>query len=80
MYMLITHGLHTCMYQLQMLQLNKQGQMNAFVAGANDWRFHGQDSGSDRGRSTLLLIDRADDPLSPLMHEFTYQVLVTIHV
>jgi Sec1 family len=49
--------------------------MNAFVAGANDWRFHGQDSGSDRGRSTLLLIDRADDPLSPLMHEFTYQVL-----
>ncbi|CAN0193875.1 unnamed protein product, partial [Ectocarpus sp. 13 AM-2016] len=27
-------------------------------------------------RATLLLLDRADDPLSPLMHEFTYQCLV----
>lgn len=61
-----------------MYNCNTQGQMNAFVAGANDWRFHGQDSGSDRGRSTLLLIDRADDPLSPLMHEFTYQVSVLL--
>lgn len=32
--------------------------------------------GSDGGRATLLLLDRADDPLSPLMHEFTYQCLV----
>lgn len=31
---------------------------------------------SDGGRATLLLLDRADDPLSPLMHEFTYQCLV----
>ena len=31
---------------------------------------------SDGGRATLLLLDRADDTLSPLMHEFTYQCLV----
>ena len=51
-----------------------QGKMNQFISGANDWKFHGQDTGSDRGRSTLMIIDRAEDPLSPLMHEFTYQV------
>lgn len=34
------------------------------------------DRASDGGRATLLLLDRADDPLSPLMHEFTYQCLV----
>ena len=31
---------------------------------------------TDGGRATLLLLDRADDLLSPLMHEFTYQCLV----
>ena len=31
---------------------------------------------ADGGRATLLLLDRADDLLSPLMHEFTYQCLV----
>lgn len=34
----------------------------------------GRSSGG--GRATLLLLDRADDPLSPLIHEFTYQCLV----
>lgn len=52
-------------------------RMTEFLARApEDWHFHGQDSGRERGRSTLLLVDRAEDPLSPLMHEFTYQCLV----
>ena len=37
---------------------------------------HDTGRASDGGRATLLLLDRADDPLSPLMHEFTYQCLV----
>ncbi|KAG5179327.1 Sec1-like protein [Tribonema minus] len=53
-----------------------QNKMNMFIAGASDWSFHGQDSTSERGRSTLLVMDRADDPLTPLMHDFTYQCLV----
>jgi syntaxin-binding protein 1 len=30
----------------------------------------------ERDRSTLLLLDRSLDVLSPLMHEFTYQAMV----
>ncbi len=49
--------------------------MNAFMAGAGQkWSFNGQDALSPRGRATLLILDRLDDPLSPLMHEFSYQV------
>ncbi|CAM9411508.1 unnamed protein product [Pylaiella littoralis] len=54
-----------------------QANMEEFVANSPTWSFRGQDSrASDGGRATLLLLDRADDPLSPLMHEFTYQCLV----
>eukprot|EP00903_Cladosiphon_okamuranus_P017508 g16126.t1 len=54
-----------------------QANMEEFVSNSPTWSFRGQDSrASDGGRATLLLLDRADDPLSPLMHEFTYQCLV----
>ncbi|CAN0336904.1 unnamed protein product, partial [Scytosiphon promiscuus] len=58
-----------------------QANMRELMANSPTWNFRGQDSrcgrrGSDGGRATLLLLDRADDPLSPLMHEFTYQCLV----
>ena len=29
-----------------------------------------------RSRSTLLLLDRSSDPLTPLIHEFTYEAMV----
>lgn len=29
-----------------------------------------------RGAATVLVLDRADDPLTPLLHEYTYQALV----
>ncbi|CAM9154148.1 unnamed protein product [Ascophyllum nodosum] len=55
----------------------QQESMQQFVSNSPTWSFRGQDSRStDGGRATLLLLDRADDLLSPLMHEFTYQCLV----
>ncbi|CAM9213982.1 unnamed protein product [Laminaria digitata] len=54
-----------------------QANMEEFVGNSPQWNFRGQDSrAADGGRATMLLLDRADDPLSPLMHEFTYQCLV----
>ena len=43
------------------------------------WWYYGQAGsarGGERPRASLLLLDRADDPLSPLLHEFTYQAAV----
>jgi len=40
------------------------------------WWFHGGQSHTQRSRSTLLILDRASDPLTPIMHEFTYEAMV----
>jgi syntaxin-binding protein 1 len=45
-----------------------------FVGRTSDWWYHGQDGHKDRDRATLLILDRAEDPLTPFMHEHTYQV------
>lgn len=47
-----------------------------FVGKDKNWWYHGDSEHMDRGRSTLLLLSRSDDCLSPLMHEFTYQAMV----
>jgi len=49
-------------------------KLNEFVGNSPDWWYHGMYDNT-RGRSTLLLIDRSEDPLSPFMHEFTYQAM-----
>ena len=40
------------------------------------FKVHGDDaSDSDRQRGQLLILDRTFDPLIPLMHEYSYQVM-----
>mmetsp|Transcript_37856 Transcript_37856/g.55757 ORF Transcript_37856/g.55757 Transcript_37856/m.55757 type:complete len:655 (+) Transcript_37856:107-2071(+) len=51
-------------------------KMNEFVGRSPTWWYHGGQGHTDRERSTLLLLDRTIDMLSPLMHEFTYQAMV----
>lgn len=55
-------------------------KMDEFVSQNPSWWYHGgpgkgQQSAS-KERGTLLLLDRADDCLTPLMHDFTYQSMV----
>jgi syntaxin-binding protein 1 len=54
-------------------------KMDAFVAQNPKWWYHGgpsKISPSQRERGVLLLMDRATDCLTPLMHDFTYQAMV----
>lgn len=55
-------------------------KMDEFVASNPTWWYHGSGKADisiqERERSTLLLLDRASDCLTPLMHDFTYQAMV----
>lgn len=58
-------------------------KMDEFVAQNPSWWYHGGPKNSSKGgqtaqreRGTLLLLDRADDCLTPLMHDFNYQSMV----
>ena len=51
-------------------------QMNEFVSKSPKWWYNGGQGHTDRDRGVLVLLDRCDDPLSPLVHEFTYQAMV----
>lgn len=54
-------------------------KMDDFVSQNPSWWYHGgpqKKQTAQRERGTLLLLDRADDCLSPLMHDFTYQSMV----
>jgi len=51
-------------------------KMNDFIGANENWWYHGDGNNLNTARSTLLFLDRADDCVSPLMHEFTYQAMV----
>lgn len=51
-------------------------KMEHFLRSNPDFWYYGDGIHMERDRSSLLLLDRKDDLLSPLMHEFTYQALV----
>ena len=54
--------------------------MDEYVGSNPAWWYHGSGNcpakNSERDRSTLLLLDRSSDCLTPLMHDFTYQSMV----
>jgi syntaxin-binding protein 1 len=55
-------------------------KMSDFISQNPSWWYHGGPTQgqqvSSRERATLLLLDRSDDCLTPLMHEYSYQCLV----
>mmetsp|Transcript_3700 Transcript_3700/g.9273 ORF Transcript_3700/g.9273 Transcript_3700/m.9273 type:complete len:452 (+) Transcript_3700:324-1679(+) len=56
-------------------------KMDDFVAQNPNWWYHGGPSKASGGkakrdRGVILLLDRADDCLTPLMHDFTYQAMI----
>ena len=55
-------------------------KMDEFVHANPTWWYHGSgksgNANQERERSTFLLLDRASDCLTPLMHDFTYQAMV----
>jgi len=55
-----------------------KGKMNEFVESNPAWWYHGSGNcpSIERDRSTVLLLDRSSDCLTPLMHDFTYQAMV----
>eukprot|EP00536_Pseudo-nitzschia_multiseries_P007692 jgi/Psemu1/240469/estExt_Genewise1.C_1830067 len=57
-----------------------QKRMDDYVGAHLNWWYHGSNSCppgiAERDRSTLLLLDRSKDCLTPLMHDFNYQAVV----
>lgn len=55
-------------------------KMDRFVGSNPGWWYHGSGNSPsysvERERSTVLLLDRSSDCLTPLMHDFTYQAMV----
>lgn len=57
-----------------------KSKMDEFVGMNPNWWYHGGpqkgQQSVQRERGTLLILDRADDCLTPLVHDFTYQAMV----
>jgi len=53
-----------------------QQKMNEFVGANSTWWYNGDGVHPNSERATMLIMDRQDDCLSPLIHEFTYEAMV----
>eukprot|EP00579_Thalassiosira_antarctica_P011699 CAMPEP_0201909772 /NCGR_PEP_ID=MMETSP0903-20130614/1389_1 /ASSEMBLY_ACC=CAM_ASM_000552 /TAXON_ID=420261 /ORGANISM="Thalassiosira antarctica, Strain CCMP982" /LENGTH=611 /DNA_ID=CAMNT_0048444319 /DNA_START=166 /DNA_END=1998 /DNA_ORIENTATION=- len=53
-----------------------QQKMNEFVGANAEWWYNGDGVHPNSERATILILDRKDDCLSPLIHEFTYEAMV----
>jgi len=53
-----------------------QQKMNEFVGANSSWWYNGDGTHPNSERATILILDRKDDCLSPLIHEFTYEAMV----
>lgn len=53
-----------------------QQKMNEFVGANSAWWYNGDGVHPNTERGTMLILDRKDDCLSPLIHEFTYEAMV----
>jgi len=54
-----------------------QAAMNDFIRNNNNWWYYGDSKHNSRERCTFLVLDRNNDMISPLIHEFTYQAMVS---
>ena len=51
-------------------------QISEFKRSNPTFWCHGDEAHPEREKAQLLILDRSFDPLSPLMHEYTYQAMV----
>lgn len=51
-------------------------KMEQFARNNKEFWYNGDHTHNDRDRAILLILDRKDDCLTPLMHDFTYQSMV----
>lgn len=51
--------------------------LDAFSKANTSFWTHGDGEHSDRDRGNLLILDRSYDPLTPLLHEYSYQAMIT---
>lgn len=50
--------------------------ITSFKKKNSHWWCYGEDSHMERERGQMLILDRTFDPLTPLMHEYTYSAMV----
>jgi len=62
-------------YSQKVAQIVHQSLTQYKKSNSSFWCF-GDDSHQERDRAQLLIVDRSIDPVSPLMHEYTYQAMV----
>jgi hypothetical protein len=59
------------------MEITLQNMIRGFAeSNKSTWWSYGSPGHTDRDRGVLLITDRTLDPLTPLMHDYTYQAMV----